>query len=78
MGDGTADVATATILATPAVMLGSVLVPRPVYVYPVPAPPPPAPATQQCPDGSIIPVGTYCPAPPQAAPAPAPERGERG
>jgi hypothetical protein len=65
------------------VMIGSMMVPRPVYVYPVPPPPQhAAPATQQCPDGSVIPVGSYCPAPPQAAPAPAPapapERGERG
>lgn len=66
------------------VMIGSVIAPPPVYVYPAPPPPPPppapaAPATQQCPDGSIIVVGSSCPAPAQAAPAPipqpAPERG---
>jgi hypothetical protein len=66
------------------VMLGSVIA-RP-YVYPYPPPvvyAPPAPvATQQCPDGSTIPAGSYCPAapapvapPPVATPYPSPERG---
>lgn len=58
--------------------------PPPVYYYPVPAAPPQAPATQQCPDGSVIAVGSYCPThvAPQPGPAPLPappvERGERG
>src|SRR4029453_7018355 len=64
------------------VLVGSVIARPPVYVYPMPPPPPAAPATQQCPDGSIIPAGSYCPEPPSPAPAPAPapapERGERG
>jgi hypothetical protein len=35
-----------------------------------------APATQQCPDGSTIPVGSSCPQPPPIiTPQPAPERG---
>jgi len=43
------------------VMLGAVLVPRPVYYYPVvPPPPPPIAQYQQCPDGSTVPVGTHC------------------
>lgn len=66
-------------------MLGAMMVAPPVYAYPVPAPPPPA-VVQQCPDGSTVPIGSYCAAPqsppPQPAPEPvqpaAPERGERG
>jgi len=69
------------------IMLGSIYAyryayPRVVYV-PVAYPPPaPAPAVmQQCPDGSTIPAGSYCPSPPPAAaplpppPLPSPERG---
>jgi hypothetical protein len=55
--------------------------PPPVYYHPVPAAAPAAPTTQQCPDGSTIAVGSYCPQPapgPAPLPAPAPERGERG
>jgi len=52
-------------------MLGVMIAPPPVYVYPVPPPPPVAPPIQHCPDGSAIPIGSYCAAPP-AAPAPAP------
>lgn len=66
--------------------LGTVLYPPPpppVYVYPVPAPAP-AVVVQQCPDGSTVAAGQYCPAAytpaPVAAPPPvhvqvAPERG---
>ncbi len=51
------------------------------YYYPYEAQPPPplpqqAPAIQQCPDGSTIPMGSYCAAPPP--PAPLPPMGERG
>jgi opacity protein-like surface antigen len=48
---------------------------------PPPPPPPPAPEpTQTCPDGSVIPASSACPAPPPPPPPPpAPvERGERG
>ena len=31
------------------------------YVYPNQAPPAQAPAAQQCPDGSTVPAGNYCP-----------------
>ena len=31
------------------------------YVYPNEAPPAQAPAAQQCPDGSTVPAGNYCP-----------------
>jgi len=59
-------------------VLGSAVSQRqvPRYGYPSQAPPPTAPTTLQCPDGSTIPVGSYCPAPPPAAPAP--PMGERG
>ena len=42
--------------------------------YPPPPPPPPPPPVviKECPDGSTIPAGHYCPAPPVVAPAPAP------
>jgi hypothetical protein len=46
---------------------------------PMSAPPPPPPEpTQTCPDGSVIPAASACPAappPPPPPPAPAPERG---
>jgi opacity protein-like surface antigen len=48
---------------------------------PPPAPPPPPPpATQTCPDGSVIPATSTCPAPPPPPPPPPPpaQRGERG
>ena len=48
--------------------------PEPAYVPP-PEPayvPPPAPAMQTCPNGTVIPVTSVCPPPPQ------PRRGERG
>ena len=45
---------------------------------PPPPPPPPAPATQTCPDGSVIPATSTCPAPPPPPPPPPTERGERG
>lgn len=54
------------------VVLGSVIAHRHVYPYGYvnqAPPPPPPPATQQCPDGSTVPAGNYCPEP---APAPAP------
>ena len=45
---------------------------------PVPPPPPP-PATQNCPDGSVIPATDMCPsAPPPPPPPPPAQRGERG
>ena len=45
-----------------------------------PPPPPPPPATQTCPDGSVIPAMSACPAPPLPPPPPPPpaQRGERG
>jgi OOP family OmpA-OmpF porin len=45
-----------------------------------PPPPPPPPATQTCPDGSVIPATSTCPAPPPPPPPPPPpaQRGERG
>ncbi len=47
--------------------------PAPAYVAPEPVyVPPPAPAMQTCPDGTVIPVTSICPPPPQ------PRRGERG
>ena len=63
------------------VVIGSAIAHRHVYPYgySTQAPPPPA---QQCPDGSTIPAGSYCPEPPAPAlppapapPLPAPERG---
>lgn len=73
------------------VMIGSAFVPRYPYPYayprvvyvPVAYPPPPPPPVQQCPDGSTVPMGSYCAALPQhqapplppAPPAPMPERG---
>jgi hypothetical protein len=59
-------------------VLGSVVSQRqaPPYGYSGEGPPPAAPATHQCPDGSTIPVGVYCQAPPP--PAPQPPLGERG
>jgi len=50
------------------------IVPRYVYAPPPPVVyvlPPPPPPMQQCSDGSTIPAGAYCPAPPEPAPAPA-------
>jgi iron complex outermembrane receptor protein len=44
---------------------------------PVPLPPPP-PATQTCPDGSVIAVGSTCPVPPAPPPPPPPPAPERG
>ena len=56
-----------------------------VYYYPYPPSPPPPPM-QHCQDGSLVPMGSYCPqhpvavpapveTPPPALPAPTPERG---
>ncbi len=64
------------------VIVGSILARPRVYYYPVEAPPPPAPppppqpapVTPRCQDGSPVPVGGYCTAPP-AEPAPRPARG---
>ena len=54
------------------VVIGSAIAHRQVYPYGyhTQAPPPPA---QQCPDGSTIPAGSYCPEPPAPALPPAPE-----
>lgn len=53
--------------------------PPPPPPPPLPPPPPP-PATQTCPDGSVIPATSTCPAPPPPPPPPPPpaQRGERG
>jgi hypothetical protein len=45
-----------------------VFIPTPVYVPVAYVPFPQQPALQQCPDGSAIATGGYCPAPPPVAP----------
>jgi hypothetical protein len=71
--DNGAWVAVAGILAA---VVGSAIAQGYVYGQPGPvtyAPPvPPPPLAQDCPDGSTIPAGIDCPAPPAPAPAPVP------
>lgn len=65
-------------------IVGSLLAPRPVYQYTYPNEPPPpqvapapVPVTPRCQDGSPVPVGGYCTAPP-AEPESPPPKAERG
>lgn len=68
-----------SVLASLRYNFGTVAAPPPPPPLP-PPPPPPPPATQTCPDGSVIPATSTCPAPPPPPPPPPPptQRGERG
>lgn len=67
-----------SLLASLIFNFGGAAAPAPMEPAPVVAPPPPPPATQTCPDGSVIPATSYCPAPPPPPPPAPVERGERG